>query len=90
MYDIDDISNLIDTLQGTTLEFSQACEMNGIPYEELTDNDIENIMETVNEALFLCPNCGWWEELCELGEEYCKECEERIKNKNKFGFDRRS
>lgn len=42
MYNIDDISNLIDTIQDTTLEFSQAYEMNEIPYEELIDDDIEH------------------------------------------------
>lgn len=71
-----DVHKIIDTCQGTCSESLQSAldywypEMNE---DELTKDDLN----TIDNEIFLCEQCGWWCEISECAEdedEICQEC----------------
>lgn len=53
------IEELIDALRGTTLSLATECEDRGL------DDTDEDVTDAVDQAIFLCAECGWWADMSE-------------------------
>lgn len=75
-----DVQKIIDYLQGTCndLDASLRDFYPEMEYEDLTDEDLQQI----DNQIFLCDQCGWWCEISEQADEeeegYCAECRESM------------
>jgi hypothetical protein len=75
------LSVLIDHLQGTCKGLSDACEDLGFKYNDLTMEQLEEI----DNHLFQCDHCGWWYEISEQSDletddNMCKDCEDEMRD----------
>ncbi len=68
------IDELIEHLRGTCQTLDEACRACGLPGEDaLTQGELEYI----DEHIFCCACCGWWDDAGEQDEEQnCPECSE--------------
>ncbi len=65
-----DIQVLIDDLQGTCQTIEHFLP-EGMEREDLTETDLE----TIDQEIFLCEQCGWWFEVSEQTEDgLCRDC----------------
>lgn len=68
------IEELAETLQGSTLSLSTACEHCGYTEEDLTKEHHAEL----DSKVFECACCGWWCEISEAnevaGEFLCDDC----------------
>jgi hypothetical protein len=81
-----EINDLINYLQGTCMSLDEALmQLFDIDYMSDIENEME-VCQTIDNAIFLCYQCGWW---CEAGdwitdespnyvegEEICSQCGE--------------
>jgi hypothetical protein len=45
---------------------------------DLNDDDLEQKhYEALDEITLCCHECGWWVDPSEIGEEFCKDCEDK-------------
>lgn len=70
-----DINDVISDLQGSCKTLVQALEeLYEIDESVLTEEDIAYI----NNVIFLCEGCGWWNDLSEQQDEgLCSDCYEK-------------
>lgn len=50
------ITELIDALVGSTLDFNAECAARGL------DDMDDAVTDAVDQDIFLCTECGWWHE----------------------------
>lgn len=68
------VCDLVQYLLGTNHSLAEGCEACGFSEEELT----EEMLQSLDEQIFQCSGCGWWEEICERndldGDALCDDC----------------
>jgi hypothetical protein len=63
------ISELVEYLQGTCNSFD-----NGMRVCEIPAAEEEAVARAVEEEIFLCEGCGWWEEIAFIEGTKCADC----------------
>lgn len=69
------LQELIDTLRGTCAGLAETCEHMGFMEDDLTQSQLEEI----DDQIFCCEGCGWWDEISELSDteaQLCRDCAE--------------
>ena len=68
------VQNIIDDLRGTCQELNTVCEKYGTSEDDLTEEELIKI----DESIFCCSYCGWWLSFDEesLEDWVCKDCYE--------------
>lgn len=74
----DEVNDIIEYLQGTTNNLSDAVSLITSDECELNDLTLEQHHE-IDDKIFECVECGWWYEISDVStletdENYCNEC----------------
>lgn len=68
------IDKLIQYLLGSCKSFDEGCADLGFSADELSMEELE----VLDEQIFCCDACGWWEETCDKndlgGDALCSDC----------------
>lgn len=67
----DRVEQIIEHLQGSCMSFSEACNSFDIESDKLTQEELEQIDDTI----FCCEGCNWW---CDVGERTLNKDEEPV------------
>lgn len=71
----DQINTLVDSLAGSTGDLDRYCEET-FGVKDATELDPESLGD-IDDAVFLCDECGWWCRIEELGSgDDCRVCDE--------------